>query len=97
MRVRWTKRAKSQLLELSAHVAQERPMTAKRLVRRLRRATGAIGENPLAGRMIPEFRDPSLRERLCTPYRILYSVHSDVFILAIYDGRRLLPDDPEDL
>jgi plasmid stabilization system protein ParE len=72
-------------------------MTAKRLVRRLRRATAAIGENPLSGRVIPEFRDPSLRERLVSPYRILYSVQSDVFILAIYDGRRLLPEDPEDL
>ncbi len=47
--------------------------------------------------MVPQFNDPSIRERLVKPYRILYSVQTDVFILAVYHGRRLLPEKPEDL
>ena len=65
-------------------------MAAKRFVRRLRRVTETIGQHPLSGRIIPELKDPSLRERRAPPYRILYSVQSDVFILAIYHSRRLL-------
>ncbi len=97
MRVRWTKGARSQLLEIFEYVAGDRPMVARRLMDRLKQVASSIGDQPLRGRMVPEFRDPSIRERLVRPYRILYSVQKDVYILAIYHGRRLLPEKPQDL
>lgn len=97
MRVRWTKGARAQLLEIFAYVAEERPMTAKKLYSRLRAAATELGEQPLRGRLVPEFNDPAIRERLVKPYRILYTVKKDLFILAVYHGRRLLPEKPEDL
>lgn len=97
MRVRWTKTAQKQLLELFIYVAEERPKAARTLVSRLKAAARELGAQPLRGRMVPEFDDPSIRERLVKPYRLLYTVQSDVFILALYHGRQLLPDKPEDL
>jgi plasmid stabilization system protein ParE len=97
MRVRWTKTGQKQLLEIFIQVAEERPKTARKLVSRLKKAARELGDQPLRGRVVPEFNDPSIRERLVRPYRILYSVQTDVFILAVYHGRRLLPEKPEDL
>ncbi len=97
MRVRWTKTGQKQLLEIFIYVAEERPKTARKLVARLKKAARELGDQPLRGRVVPEFGEPSIRERLVPPYRILYSVQTDVFILAVYHGRRLLPKRPEDL
>ena len=97
MRVRWTKTAQKQLLEIFNFIIEERPMTARNLVSRLRKAARELGDQPLRGRKVPEFKDPSIRERLVKPYRILYSVKSEIYVLAIYHGRRLLPQKPEDL
>ncbi len=98
MRVRWTKRARAQLLEIFDFIAADRPSTAERVVGRLRNATRGLARHPLRGRRVPEFDDPAIRERLVTPYRIIYTVQvEDIFILAVYHGRRLLPEDPEDL
>lgn len=98
MRVRWTRGARIQLLEIFTWVARERPMTARRLMTRLRKAAAELGDQPLRGRMVPEFNDPAVRERLAAPYRIIYTVRSEtVFILAVYHGHRLLPEKPEEL
>ena len=97
MRVRWTKTAKKQLLELFVYVAEERPGAARKLVSRLKEAAQGLAAQPLRGRVVPEFGDPSIRERLVKPYRLLYTVQSDVYILAVYHGRQLLPDKAEDL
>ena len=98
MRVRWTKRARAQLLEIFDYIAAERPMTAERVVERLKSGTRGLARYPLRGRKVPEFDNPAIRERLVSPYRIIYTVQADdIFILAVYHGRRLLPDDPEDL
>lgn len=97
MRVRWTKTAQKQLLEVFIYVVEERPKAARELVSRLKVAARELAAQPLRGRMVPEFNDPSIRERLVKPYRLLYTVQSDVFILAVYHGRQPLPDKPEDL
>ena len=98
MRVRWTKRARAQLLEIFDSIAADRPLTAERVVGRLRSATRALARQPLRGRKVPEFDNSAIRERLVSPYRIIYTVQAnDIFILAVYHGRRLLPEDPEDL
>lgn len=92
MRVRWSKGARRQLLEIIEYISKERPMVARKLADRLRGMAERLAENPLSGRVVPEFDDPSVRERLVSPYRLIYTVQSDeIFILAVYHGRRLLP------
>lgn len=97
MKVRWTKTAQKQLLEIFNYVVEDRPKSARRLVSRLKETARELAEKPLRGRVVPEFGDPSIRERLVKPYRLLYAVQSDIFILAVYHGRQLLPEKPEDL
>jgi toxin ParE1/3/4 len=45
---------------------------------------------PLSGRVVPETRDPSLRETILGNYRIIYRVKSGlVEVLTVYHGARL--------
>jgi len=59
----------------------------------MKQAVVQLCEHPHIGRMVPEFGDPAIRERIIAPYRVLYLLQADVvYVLGIYHGRRQLPD-----
>ena len=48
---------------------------------------------PLSGRQVPEFDQPSLRELIQPPYRIVYRlVGSSVQVLRVWRSERLQPE-----
>ena len=48
-------------------------------------------EFPLAGRIVPEFDDESIREVFAYDYRIIYRVEQDeVIVAAVIHGKRLV-------
>lgn len=50
-----------------------------------------LREHPEQGRMVPEWGEPSIREVLSTPYRIIYEVLPDrVEVLTLSHERQLL-------
>ena len=94
MQVRWTPGARGDLLELVKYIAQDRPDAARKMAKRLRAATEHLGEFPEMGRMVPEFSNPELRERIVPPYRLIYSTAGNTIrIVAIVHSRRLLEPD----
>ncbi len=51
----------------------------------------AIASFPAIGRVVPEYNDPNLRERICGNYRIVYRLKDDVVeIAAICHGAQPL-------
>ena len=50
-------------------------IAADRFGQRLVDQAEATGKHPFAGRMVPEFGDPVIRERIFRAYRIVYRVH----------------------
>lgn len=60
------------LEEIVAFIAADNPPAAERFGHRLIAEAEAIGPHPLAGRMVPEFADPAIRERIFRSYRIVY-------------------------
>jgi plasmid stabilization system protein ParE len=49
-------------------------------------------EHPELGRVVPELNQPSIRERIVSPYRLVYLVEGGrVVVLGIVHGRRLMP------
>jgi len=76
-----------------AYIAEDNPEAARRMGGKIRRAVAELQEHPQIGRMVPELGDPSIRERIVAPYRVIYMLdHSNVRILGVYHSRRLLPD-----
>jgi toxin ParE1/3/4 len=87
--LRWSKRALDDLETIGEHIAADRPRVAVEWVARLFRRAEDAAEHPLAGRVVPERGDPSLREVIERRYRIVYRVFDDhVLIVTIFEGHK---------
>ncbi len=90
MRVVWADGARTDLLSLVSHIAAENARAAKQMAERIRKRVWGLRRLARAGRIIPEFDDPALREVIVPPFRVLYFVDEIVSILAVHHGRRAL-------
>ena len=92
MKLRWTQRAKHDLVDIGRHIARDKPGAARRWVQNLRRRAQQVVEQPMVGRRVPELMREDVRELLVQRYRIVYLVEDEVlWILTIFEGHRLLP------
>lgn len=91
MRLRWTARARRDLLAVGRYIARDDPVAARRWVDRLRTRARAAAQRPLAGRVVPEFEQTDIREVLLSNYRVVYRVRpKEIHILTVFEGHRLL-------
>jgi len=94
MKLRWSPRARRDLLEIGRYISMDNPAAARRWVERLRQRAHHAAEHPQAGRVVPEYSRPELREVLIRSYRIVYFVGGDAIeIVTVFEGHRRLPDD----
>jgi addiction module RelE/StbE family toxin len=92
MRVRWTFRAREDLKEIGAYIAQDNPLAARRWVARLKERTRILTRMPRAGRVVPERQRDDIRELIEGNYRIVYQVtERSIDILMVFEGHRLFP------
>jgi len=92
MKLRWTSRARRNLIEVGHYIARDKPEAARRWVDRLRKRARAAAKQPRAGRQVPEIGRDDVREVLVGHYRIVYEIHkAEIRILAVFEGHRLLP------
>jgi len=85
----WTEGARRDLDAAIAFVAEESLEDAISLLDYILTSTGSLHSMPDRGRVVPELADPSLREILVGPYRLLYHAdESGVHILSVLHQRR---------
>ena len=88
-RVRWSPSAENALDEAIAFVFKESPSTAQRLLEEVLTAAASLSTLSDRGSHVPEVEDPSVRQLLCNPYRVIYRVDEDeVVILALLHQRQ---------
>lgn len=91
MKLRWSERSVNDLIAIQKYIAQNNPQTAKNWVAKLRQRTQRAAENPMAGRVVPEFNQPDIREVFLSNYRIVYHLVDDgILVLTVFEGHRLL-------
>ena len=76
-------RAIEDLRDIVLYVAPERPDVAKRLGLMLIERIKILGSFPFSGRVVPEFADPSVRELILKPYRIVYRVDDVAKVVGV--------------
>jgi len=99
VRVRWTRRARNDLVEVFEYVVRENRLGAAHLYLRLREVAEGLGDFPYSGRAVPEFPHPGIRQKVVQPYRIVYLVAEDVGevqLLAILHTRQQWPPNVKD-
>ena len=73
------------------YIARDSRHYAALFARKILLLVKAIPQFPKAGRIVPEYNDENLREKLYENYRIVYRVKKDVIeIVAICHGARPL-------
>ena len=90
-RVVWSPRALDDADSIASYIARDSTAHASAVVGKIIRATRILRRFPHAGRIVPEFEDPELRERFVYSYRIIYRVHGPIVtIAAVIHGKRQL-------
>jgi len=82
--VRWSRLALDTLDEGLGFIAQFNPQAAHRLRVSIVEALEQVRAFPLSARRVPEQGDPSIREVLREPFRIIYEIHPrEIRILVV--------------
>lgn len=90
-RVTWSPRAVEDLEAIAGYIAAASSAYAAAVVKTILNTTRNLSRFPLAGRVVPEFGDESLREWFAYSYRIIYRVEDELVTIAtIVHGKRLL-------
>lgn len=87
----WTLRARQDLRNLFLFIAQDNPEAAESFRQQILDKVDRLPSFPEMGRIVPERRDPQIREIIHAPYRIVYRVkmESDLIeILRVWHGKR---------
>ena len=92
-KVRWSPRAISNLEEICDYIAVDSGYYACLFAKRIIAIVKDIPQFPRAGRVVPEYKDEKLREKIYHNYRIVYRLKNDaVEIVAICHGAKPLED-----
>lgn len=83
----WSEPAADDLESAAAHIARDSESYAAAFVSEVLDAAESLCELADRGQIVPEFGDPTIRELLVRPYRIIYHVSNDrVLITAVIHG-----------
>jgi len=95
-KVVWTKSAVSDLESIIEYIAENSPLTARALFRKLKKQIDTLSYSPQRGRHIPELQEQGIflyRELIISSWRVMYRIHERiVYIMAIIDSRRNVED-----
>jgi len=93
VRLRWTHRAKDDLLSIGRFMARDHPAAARAFVVKLQARARRAAEYPRSGRVVPELRREDVREVFEGNYRIVYRItKASVDVLTVFEGHHLLPE-----
>ena len=89
--IRWSPRAATDFEDICAYIARDSERYAKLFAMKIFKLIEEIPKFPRAGRVVPEYADENIRERIYENYRIVYRLKKDaVEVVAIRHGSRQL-------
>lgn len=94
--IEWAVEALNDIDEVCAEAAEYDPALGVRAAERIQELVSPLRHHAFIGRVVPEYGDENLRERLMLreKYRILYRVKPDVIeIVGIFPALAPLPDE----
>ena len=90
--VTWSPEAIRDVESIRAFIAQDSPVYAELVARRIVAAVERLHFFPESGRMVPERQDPEIREIIVVPYRLVYRLRNGIVEVAtVFRGSRDFP------
>lgn len=89
--VGWSSRAIADVDTIAGYIARDSPTYASTIVSKILGATRNLGTFPFSGRMVPEFSDETIREKIVAGYRVIYRVEDQsITITTVIHGQQVL-------
>ena len=90
-RVEWSPAALTDVEAIASYISRDSVAYAAAVVKRILDSTRNLIKFPFAGRIVPEFDDPTIREVFAYSYRVIYRVEgTSITVTSVIHGRRLL-------
>ena len=90
-KIRWSPRAASNFEDICNYIAKDSEYYAALFAKKVNIIIKTIPRFPKAGRIVPEYGDMNLREKIYENYRIVYRLKGEyVEIVAICHGAKAL-------
>ena len=94
--IQWARPAKLDLIEIAEFIAEDRPVVAREIIKKIRERISNLQMAPERGRVVPELAKQGItqyREMIISPWQILYQIDEKVvYVVLVVDGRRNLED-----
>ncbi len=90
-RLVWSPEAVEDIESIAEYIARDSVFYARSVVDKILKVAKNIADFPYTGRMVPEYGDHNIRERLIYNYRLVYQVDGNkITVIAIIHGKRML-------
>jgi len=87
----WSSRAVEDVEAIAVYIASDSTSYAAAVVKKIVDTTRNLRRLPFTGRIVPEFGEENIREKLVYSYRIIYRIQNQtITIAAVIHGKRLL-------
>lgn len=90
-KIKWSPRAAANLEEICSYIARDSKYYASLFSKKILSIVKNIPQFPKSGRIVPEYKDENLREKIYENYRIVYRIKGELIeIVAICHGAKPL-------
>ena len=87
----WSPEAVEDIESIASYIERDSVWYAKAVASKIVETAETIPQHPELGRIVPEIRDVSIRERFLYSYRIIYRLDAErILVVAVIHGSRLL-------
>ena len=91
--IRWSPRAVSNFEQICEYIAKDSEHYARLFAKKINTIVKTIPQFPLSGRIVPEYKNENLREKIYQNYRIVYRLKEEIIeIVTICHGAKRLRD-----
>jgi len=82
-KIRWSSKAASNFEEICDYIAKDSEVYATLFAKKINAAVKSIPQFPKAGRIVQEYGDENIREKIYENYRIIYPIKGEIVEIAV--------------
>jgi len=91
VKIKWSLQSVEDLENIYEYISKDSPNYAKIFILKIMKIISEIPEHPRIGRIVPEFNEKNLRERIFKSFRIVYRIkNKKIEIVTIIHSTRTL-------
>lgn len=94
-KVKWSPEALEDIESIAEYISRDSEYYARTTISKIIDFSQSVVAFPQIGRIVPEFNDKKIRERLVYSYRLVYKVElTSILIIAVIHDKRLFNSSP---